>query len=340
MVTATGVTGAGFALPLILGGPAEAAPASSWEKLAQCESGGNWQINTGNGYHGGLQFAPGTWEAFGGKAYAAQAHLASKEQQIAVAEKVLASQGAKAWGGCAKHIEGQQPAAETPAETPAGASGAGGGGGSYTVRSGDTLSRIAELHEMDWKSLYEANWDRIKDPRVIVPGQKLVIPGGATTTQPAKPAKPANPAKPAKPAKVVKPVAGFVSADYRTPGAWSLGYHSGVDFAAKHGDPVGAVTAGVVHKTGQNGDFGNQVVVEHRLVIDGKQQTRYSSYSHLSAISVSPGDKVEAGTKVGSVGSTGRSNGPHLHFEVGTAPDTFSSHTNPYALLRGTFAQA
>ena len=79
---------------------ASAASASTWDAVARCESGGNWSINTGNGFYGGLQFTSSTWAAFGGHAYAANAHQASKAQQIAVAEKVLAAQGPGAWPVC------------------------------------------------------------------------------------------------------------------------------------------------------------------------------------------------------------------------------------------------
>ncbi|MFJ1708185.1 transglycosylase family protein, partial [Kitasatospora sp. NPDC088346] len=68
--------------------------------VAQCESTGNWSINSGNGFYGGLQFTNSTWAAYGGTSYAPQANLASKAQQIAVAEKVLASQGPGAWPVC------------------------------------------------------------------------------------------------------------------------------------------------------------------------------------------------------------------------------------------------
>jgi hypothetical protein len=73
-----------------------------WDSMAQCESGGNWATNTGNGYYGGLQFAPGTWRAMGGGAYAATADQATKAQQIEIAERVLAAQGWGAWPGCAR----------------------------------------------------------------------------------------------------------------------------------------------------------------------------------------------------------------------------------------------
>lgn len=81
--------------------PAEA-KAGVWDRVAKCESGGRWHINTGNGYYGGLQFAPGTWRAYGGKKYGSQAHKASKSEQIAIARRVLHGQGPGAWGGCAR----------------------------------------------------------------------------------------------------------------------------------------------------------------------------------------------------------------------------------------------
>lgn len=101
-VALTGIAlgGAGVALA----GNASAAPDSDWDRLAQCEAGGNWAINTGNGYQGGLQFSPSTWNAHGGGEYAATANQASREQQIAVAEKVLASQGWGAWPSCSSSL--------------------------------------------------------------------------------------------------------------------------------------------------------------------------------------------------------------------------------------------
>jgi hypothetical protein len=76
----------------------------NWDAVADCESGGNWSINTGNGYYGGLQFSQSTWQAFGGTAQAARADLATREEQIAVAEKVLARQGAGAWPVCGRNL--------------------------------------------------------------------------------------------------------------------------------------------------------------------------------------------------------------------------------------------
>jgi murein DD-endopeptidase MepM/ murein hydrolase activator NlpD len=92
--------GAGMAIPLIGAAVAQAAPVSVWDKVAACESTDNWQINTGNGFYGGLQFTQSTWETYGGTAYAPRADLATKDQQIAVAEKVLRGQGPGAWPVC------------------------------------------------------------------------------------------------------------------------------------------------------------------------------------------------------------------------------------------------
>ncbi|MFF9852619.1 transglycosylase family protein [Streptomyces litmocidini] len=101
-----GVTGIAVAAPLMTAGTASAATSAEWDAVAQCESGGNWAINTGNGFYGGLQFTNSTWAAFGGTAYAPRADLASKSQQIAVAEKVLAGQGKGAWPSCGVGLSG------------------------------------------------------------------------------------------------------------------------------------------------------------------------------------------------------------------------------------------
>ncbi|NMO01887.1 transglycosylase family protein [Gordonia sp. TBRC 11910] len=97
----TAVTGALAIAPLtVLAGNASAA-GHNWDAVAQCESGGNWAINTGNGYYGGLQFTQGTWEANGGSGVASNA---SREEQIRVAENVLATQGAGAWPVCGSNL--------------------------------------------------------------------------------------------------------------------------------------------------------------------------------------------------------------------------------------------
>ncbi|WP_448317134.1 transglycosylase family protein [Streptomyces sp. CO7] len=94
--------GAGLALPLVAAGNADAADAATWDRVAACEASGDWDINTGNGYYGGLQFSQSTWEAFGGRAYASRADQATRAEQIAVAEKVLKVQGPGAWPVCSQ----------------------------------------------------------------------------------------------------------------------------------------------------------------------------------------------------------------------------------------------
>ncbi|MBB0230364.1 transglycosylase family protein, partial [Streptomyces calidiresistens] len=110
-------SGAGLALPLVSATGAQAAPPEVWEKVADCESDGTWDINTGNGYYGGLQFKQSTWEEFGGTAHAPRADLADRDQQIAVAEKVLEGQGPGAWPVCSTRA-GLVRGAAAPAVAP------------------------------------------------------------------------------------------------------------------------------------------------------------------------------------------------------------------------------
>ncbi|MFJ1732149.1 transglycosylase family protein [Streptomyces sp. NPDC088254] len=128
-----GVTGVAIAAPLMAAGNASAATSSEWDAVAQCESGGNWSINTGNGYYGGLQFSASTWSAYGGTQYASTADKASKSQQIQVAEKVLSSQGKGAWPVCGKGLSG---AAYTGGSSDSGSGSGSSGSGSGSSDSG------------------------------------------------------------------------------------------------------------------------------------------------------------------------------------------------------------
>ncbi|MGW1719196.1 transglycosylase family protein [Streptomyces sp. NPDC002156] len=101
LLVAAGVTGSALAIPLLAASGASAASGTTWDRVAECESGGAWSANTGNGFYGGLQLTQADWEAYGGLAYAPSADQASRSQQIAVAESVLADQGAGAWEACA-----------------------------------------------------------------------------------------------------------------------------------------------------------------------------------------------------------------------------------------------
>jgi len=167
-----------------------AAPASAaehdWSGVAQCESGGNWSINTGNGYYGGLQFSESTWTGYGGTAYAARADLASAGAQVAIAEKVLASQGIGAWPVCGKYLTGGTTTVADVAPTPvqhtvvqevAAPAANRTSSGSYTVRAGDTLASIAAAQGVDggWQALWQHNRGSVSDPNLIVVGQVLAI---------------------------------------------------------------------------------------------------------------------------------------------------------------------
>lgn len=220
--------GAGIALPLIGAGVAHGASVDTWNKVASCESTNNWRINTGNGYYGGLQFSQSTWRAFGGTAYAPRADLATKDQQMAVAEKVLKGQGPGAWPHCGKQAgltrsgpapavtpqtqtltQGQAPVPRTVPEQ---------GGGPrptgtsvlpnpYVVAPGDSLSAIATDRHVEggWQALYETNRTTIGgNPNLIFPGQRLTL---RVTTAPALPPPPRqDPEKPPRTADPVTPV--------------------------------------------------------------------------------------------------------------------------------------
>ncbi|WP_181957494.1 transglycosylase family protein [Streptomyces paludis] len=101
LLVAAGVTGSAIAIPLLAASGASAAEASTWDRVAECESGGRWSANLGNGFYGGLQLTQETWDTFGGAEFAASPDLASRSRQIQIADKVFAAQGTKAWSSCA-----------------------------------------------------------------------------------------------------------------------------------------------------------------------------------------------------------------------------------------------
>ncbi|GHA36752.1 transglycosylase [Streptomyces spiroverticillatus] len=182
-----------LALIAATGQPAAAADRGVWDRIAQCESGGNWHINTGNGYYGGLQFSAGTWRAHGGTAYASRADRASKAEQIAVATKVQRKQGWGAWPSCSRRAgaSGSAPAVAAavaksakPVKKDRAAPRADRGekrapvtgGRAHVVRSGETLGGIAQDYGMGWRKLYAANRAAVgADPNVILPGLRLKL---------------------------------------------------------------------------------------------------------------------------------------------------------------------
>ncbi|MYW00701.1 LysM peptidoglycan-binding domain-containing protein [Streptomyces sp. SID3343] len=228
--TIVGVVAATPLVGLATATSAGAAETSTWDKVAQCESGGNWGINTGNGYSGGLQFTQSTWRANGGTG---SPQGASKSEQIRVAENVLKTQGPGAWPVCSKKAgltrgggspdtteskkttpkkaetpkKASTPKSSTPktttpkttaptkaaatpektapkksapvskqaevASTPTASA-----EGTYVVKSGDTLSNIAQSNNVGggWQALYAKNQGVVgSNPDLILVGQKLVL---------------------------------------------------------------------------------------------------------------------------------------------------------------------
>ncbi len=102
--TVAGVVAAALTGPLLAFVPADAHSDRTWGRLAECESGRRWHLNTGNGYYGGLQFSNPTWRGFGGGKFAPRADLATRRQQIRIAEKVQNQQGWGAWPYCSQKL--------------------------------------------------------------------------------------------------------------------------------------------------------------------------------------------------------------------------------------------
>ena len=234
-ITTMAATGAAAAatLTMVTAGNASA-DTSVWDRVAQCESGGNWSINTGNGFYGGLQFTQSTWSAFGGSG---SPQNASKAEQIRVAQRTLAGQGPGAWPVCsvkagltranggasysgsttttkapqtsrsttrqaapqkqyqAPQKQYQAPKKQYKAQAPVqqqaqpkkytqhkhesfqDAPKVQSTGDTYTVKSGDTLSKIAQKLGLDsWQSLFNLNHAKIDNPNLIFVGQVFEVP--------------------------------------------------------------------------------------------------------------------------------------------------------------------
>ena len=199
---AVGATAVGLGVMTSPAGAAE----HDWSGVAQCESSGNWHINTGNGYYGGLQFSQATWAGYGGTGFAPRADLATPGQQVAVAEKVLAGQGIGAWPVCGRRLTGgtttvanvvpapapaprqtttrqtvpqhadrserPEPLGSAPAATTMNTS-----GGNYTVQPGDTLAKIAAEHGVSggWRAVWAKNRAAVADPDLIFVNQLLAV---------------------------------------------------------------------------------------------------------------------------------------------------------------------
>ena len=445
------VLGAGMALPIFGSGSASAATLDEWERVAQCESGGNWNLPGGDrDSTGGLQFRVASWQdalsylrskGIDTSSYPSMPYQATKQQQVMAGEALLALQGPRAWsvtfnGGahCGNAAGGalstgsmfeggpnpypnsstpstpktdddsdktETPKSETPkSETPSKTTTT---GDKYTVKRGDTLSKIAVAQDVDggwqalyaenksvvgsnpnlifpgqklslpavkyvvkkgdyltkiastlgveggWKALYDKNKDVIGDnPNLIEPGMVLVVSGTTKSapSTPSKPSTPATPSKPSTPPSTSTPstngwVAPLAKGTYRIGDniiigsgciSRTCGGHSGLDLSAPQGTPAKAISAGTVVHAGYGYAgvaYGNHVVLK---LADGK----YALYGHLATSTVSKGQSVSAGQMVGTVGSTGNSSGPHLHFEIRNSPNQFSVgvFSDPISYLR------
>lgn len=189
-------------------------------------------------------------------------------------------------------------------------------GVSYQVAKGDTLNKIAQLYNIDEEKIAEMN--KLNSGMVAL-GKKLIIPGGIKLVSESVAAKavsknytgitaikdlinPEN-AKPVNGNKMNWPTQGYRITQYYT---WG---HHAIDIANKTGTLIYAADAGTVQYAGWGAGYGNQIVIDH----GGGKQTRYA---HLSKIGIQKGDQVGKGEAIGLMGSTGRSTGPHLHFEI------------------------
>ena len=215
-VAKVAVTGMVVGAPLAaFAAPASAASADQWAAVAQCESGGNPSINTGNGFAGAYQFTPSTWRAYGGQGAAQNASLS---EQTAVAERVLAGQGKGAWPVCGTGLGAASPSSASAQSAPAQrtaptqqqstkaatkaapqsvapkavapkavapkatvartAPASTTATGSYTVKSGDTLAKIAAAQGVSggYQAIFALNQDRVQNVNLIFPGQTLRLP--------------------------------------------------------------------------------------------------------------------------------------------------------------------
>lgn len=177
-------------MTMLLAFPAFAQGNVNWDAIAQCESGGNWHINTGNGYYGGLQFTTQTWLGAGGGKYAPRADLASRSEQIAIASKLSLSNwpvcGSRAGSSGTYHQSTPHKHDSTPTkpykapvkhdEKHVAPTNQYNADANYTVVPGDTLSGIAATRNKNWEKIYQDNKKVIgSNPDLIFPGQRFTV---------------------------------------------------------------------------------------------------------------------------------------------------------------------
>lgn len=177
-------------------------------------------------------------------------------------------------------------------------------GAYHEVKAAETLDSIAKRYSVDPQVIVECEYNELGEPYVLQVGQKLFVPGGTRPVVPryvqATAPPPAN--APQGSGNFMWPTSGYVSQSY-----W-LG-HQAIDIGGATGVPIYAADAGYVAATGWMGGYGNYIILGHGNGFE-------TLYAHLSEIRVIAGQGVQRGALIGLMGSTGRSTGPHLHFEV------------------------
>jgi murein DD-endopeptidase MepM/ murein hydrolase activator NlpD len=188
-------------------------------------------------------------------------------------------------------------------------------GNVHVISQGETLWHIAQRYNVDLNQLKNLNPD--KKPNNLKIGDTIYLPG--STSQMALAASSVKPSR-SLATRFAWPIKGQITSHY---GWRSSGYHHGLDVAGNLGDAVKASTGGVVSFTGAMGLYGNTVIIDHT-------SSMQTLYAHLHTIKVKEGDRVKQGDVIATVGSTGRSTGPHLHFEIRRDGERF----DPLAYLR------
>jgi LysM repeat protein len=177
-------------------------------------------------------------------------------------------------------------------------------GAYHEVKAGDTLDSIAKRYSVDISAIVECEYNDLAEPYELQAGQRLVIPGGTrpVVARYVRATAPPPTNAPQGTGNFMWPTSGYLTQSY-----W-LG-HQAIDIGAPTGTPVYAADAGYVAATGWMGGYGNYVIVNHGNGFE-------TLYAHLSEIRAIAGQGVDRGHLIGLVGSTGRSTGPHLHFEI------------------------
>ncbi|MFE4264624.1 transglycosylase family protein [Streptomyces sp. NPDC056883] len=221
LVVTAGVTGTALALPLLAATGASAAETSTWDKVAECESGGTWSANFGGGTYGGLQFSQEQWKNAGGLDFAERADLASRSQQIAVAERVLASQGPQAWPLCGvpAGLTQDAPAAVVDPGLPSGS----GSAAPAPSRPDDSVPHTGSgkpstdfgAPTPNSPSPAAPSETPLPDYPIGVPGELPVMPAPDLQTPP--PGLPGDPTAPTNPLDPTAPVGPITPVDPTTP---------------------------------------------------------------------------------------------------------------------------